>query len=234
VAVAIITGLLLSPFIVFPLLWTWRGVHMIDGSAPARLNDAITKIVSEASGRLGEHFHNDRAHVLWLGQGRAPLIACPIHHEVTVLFVEDRVLAVCDGARFDLRSGQWTPCSGTRAILYEHISSVGVSGTTLMMELTSGHMLRYLSATKLDDVLRAIRERIQALPPPPLSLQASAQASAPPDPQVRVVITSGEAAPVVQREVIERQIIVMRCKYCNELTPVDMSRCKHCGAGLTA
>ena len=229
VAVLIITGLLLSPFIVFPLLWVWRGVRMINGNAAARLNDAIAKIVSQAGDRLGGHVHNDRAHVLWLGQGRAPLIACSTDYEVTVLFVEDRVLAVCDGARFDLRSGRWTPCSGTREILYEHISSVGASGTTLMIELASRHMLRYLSAAKLDDVLRAIRERMEALPPPP----PSPQASAPADPQLRVVITSGEAAHV-QREVIERQIIVMRCKYCNELIPVDMSRCKHCGAGLTA
>jgi hypothetical protein len=34
----------------------------------------------------------------------------------------------------------------------------------------------------------------------------------------------------VSIERIERQIVVVRCKYCQQLTPVDRSSCEHCGA----
>lgn len=34
----------------------------------------------------------------------------------------------------------------------------------------------------------------------------------------------------VRRHTIERQVVVVRCKYCGKLTPVDLERCKNCGA----
>ena len=42
------------------------------------------------------------------------------------------------------------------------------------------------------------------------------------------------AAPqtITRERIIERQVVVMRCKYCAELTPVDLSSCKSCGARL--
>jgi len=37
----------------------------------------------------------------------------------------------------------------------------------------------------------------------------------------------------VEREkIIERQIVVTHCKFCKELTPVDLSECKSCGATI--
>lgn len=33
-----------------------------------------------------------------------------------------------------------------------------------------------------------------------------------------------------RRHTIERQVVVVRCKYCGKLTPVDLERCKSCGA----
>jgi hypothetical protein len=35
-----------------------------------------------------------------------------------------------------------------------------------------------------------------------------------------------------QREVIERQVIVMRCTRCGERPPADRSKCKDCGASI--
>lgn len=39
------------------------------------------------------------------------------------------------------------------------------------------------------------------------------------------------AAPVVSSHIVERQTVVVRCKYCKTLTPVDAPTCQHCGAG---
>ncbi len=35
---------------------------------------------------------------------------------------------------------------------------------------------------------------------------------------------------IVQRDVVERQVVVARCKFCQGLTPVDAPNCQHCGA----
>lgn len=34
----------------------------------------------------------------------------------------------------------------------------------------------------------------------------------------------------VRKHTIERQVVVVRCKYCGKLTPVDLEKCKNCGA----
>jgi hypothetical protein len=36
-------------------------------------------------------------------------------------------------------------------------------------------------------------------------------------------------APVVHHVVVERQVVVTRCKYCGHLTPVDLEACQGCG-----
>ncbi|MEO7593716.1 MAG: hypothetical protein ABI134_21045 [Byssovorax sp.] len=42
-----------------------------------------------------------------------------------------------------------------------------------------------------------------------------------------------QASPVVVSErVVERQVVVTRCRYCKELTPIDLVECKSCGARL--
>ena len=37
------------------------------------------------------------------------------------------------------------------------------------------------------------------------------------------------AEPAVER-VVERQVLVTRCKFCKQITPVDLSECENCGA----
>lgn len=39
------------------------------------------------------------------------------------------------------------------------------------------------------------------------------------------------SAAVVSTHVVERQIVMVRCKFCQALTPVDGATCRHCGAG---
>jgi hypothetical protein len=44
---------------------------------------------------------------------------------------------------------------------------------------------------------------------------------------------SGQGPHVIERErehVIERQVLVVRCRFCQKLTPADLSACKECGA----
>lgn len=36
----------------------------------------------------------------------------------------------------------------------------------------------------------------------------------------------------VDRQVVERQVVVTRCRYCSQMTPVDMAGCTHCGAAV--
>ena len=34
----------------------------------------------------------------------------------------------------------------------------------------------------------------------------------------------------VERQVVERQVVVVRCKFCSQLTPADTDACRSCGA----
>ena len=38
-------------------------------------------------------------------------------------------------------------------------------------------------------------------------------------------------APQQVQHTVERQVVVTRCKFCGQLTPVDFQVCRHCGAG---
>lgn len=41
-----------------------------------------------------------------------------------------------------------------------------------------------------------------------------------------------QEAPVrVVERVVERRVLVIRCKFCADITPVDLAVCEHCGAG---
>lgn len=50
--------------------------------------------------------------------------------------------------------------------------------------------------------------------------------------QARAAAARKEETVPVRERIIERQVVVTRCRYCNELTPVDLSACKSCGARL--
>ncbi|MFO0549675.1 MAG: hypothetical protein U0271_14885 [Polyangiaceae bacterium] len=40
----------------------------------------------------------------------------------------------------------------------------------------------------------------------------------------------GSAQVYVERKLVERQIVVVRCRFCQQLTPVDRKECEHCGS----
>lgn len=55
------------------------------------------------------------------------------------------------------------------------------------------------------------------------------------DPAPTTPPARAEPAPhvLVERErIIEREVLVMRCRYCAKLMPVDLSACRECGAKL--
>lgn len=53
-----------------------------------------------------------------------------------------------------------------------------------------------------------------------------------PDPSLAAPTTTGtpQVQTYVERQLVERQVVVARCKFCKQLTPVDRRTCSHCGA----
>ncbi len=53
-----------------------------------------------------------------------------------------------------------------------------------------------------------------------------------PDPSLAASTTTGapQVQTYVERQLVERQVVVTRCKFCKQLTPVDRPMCSHCGA----
>lgn len=54
----------------------------------------------------------------------------------------------------------------------------------------------------------------------------SVQVPTPPPPRPEKIVERH----VERYKVIERQIVVVRCKFCRTLTPVDLEKCENCGA----
>lgn len=58
------------------------------------------------------------------------------------------------------------------------------------------------------------------------------------EPEVRKAVHGAHERPAVQRvevekhveRIVERQVVVMRCRFCKKLTPVDLTACESCGA----
>jgi len=58
----------------------------------------------------------------------------------------------------------------------------------------------------------------------PIAKKLRGEDASPPAPQ-----PSGASTQPVAEKVVERQVLVARCKFCKELTPVDLEACKNCG-----
>ena len=55
----------------------------------------------------------------------------------------------------------------------------------------------------------------------------SKKAGGEPPPEVPSTVDEGPVR-VIER-IVERQVLVIRCKFCRELSPVELEKCKSCG-----
>jgi len=60
--------------------------------------------------------------------------------------------------------------------------------------------------------------------------RAARRAALPSDPEEVEEADPTETPRPVVTHVIERQVVVVRCKFCKVLTPVDRDTCKECGS----
>lgn len=166
--------------------------------------------------------------------GRAPFIRHAIDHAIAPIFVTERGLGICDYTRFSLRSMRVKPSGKLTEIAYDTLASARPRApSSVVLTLRSGQTIELVTHDGRDELLAVIRPRIPAPEAPvPVSRPAAGVAVQPPV-SVSVAVASAPQV-VVQREVIERQVIVMRCAHCGELTPVDLSKCKNCGASVGA
>ncbi len=72
-----------------------------------------------------------------------------------------------------------------------------------------------------------------ASPPPAVAPRREETKRPNPEPKAESRPRAPERVVIEREKIIERQIVVTHCKYCKELTPVDLSACKACGATLT-
>jgi hypothetical protein len=221
--------------IVLPIRWARRGVRIINDTASAQVERAVEQIVTHACG-LGRGFERGTARLCWVRSGRAPFIRHAIDHAIAPVFVTERGLGICDYTRFSLRSPRIRPSGKLTEVAYDTLASAKPRApSSVVLTLRSGQTIELVTHDGRDELLAVIRPRIPAPEAPvPVSRPAARVAAQPPvSVSVSVAVASAPQV-VVQREVIERQVIVMRCAHCGELTPVDLTRCKNCGASVGA
>lgn len=217
--------------IVLPIRWARRGVRLINDAAGAQVERAVDQIMAHAC-RLGRGFERGTARLCWVRSGRAPFIRHAVDHAIAPIFVTEHGLGICDFTRFSLRSTRVRPASRLTEVAYDTLASARPRApSSVVLTLRSGETIELVTHDGRDELLAVIRQRIPAPEAPAQAPRAAARPAA--RPPVSVAVASAPQV-VVQREVIERQVIVMRCAHCGELTPVDLSRCKNCGASVGA
>ncbi|HEX3477418.1 MAG TPA: hypothetical protein VHT91_20485, partial [Kofleriaceae bacterium] len=174
------------------------------------------------------------ARLCWVRSGRAPFIRHAIHHVIAPIFVTDRGLGICESTRFSLRSARIPPPGKLTEIAYDTLASARPrSPSSVILTLRTGQMLELMTHDGRDELLAMIQQRIPVHQVPAPAARPAPRLAAQPPLAVSVAVSSAPQV-VVQREVIERQVIVMHCAHCGELTPVDLSKCKNCGASISA
>lgn len=194
-------------------LWYW-GVTLINSSHENVLNTAVAQFMRDGVGNP-EQFGNVTPVVVTTSWGTAPLLKCCADYFFVILYPGETALRVYDRPRFDLKNR--LPYRGdiSREVYYEHINSVDFAYGTLVVALSSGGGLKY-PGHGAETAVSLLRARLHSL----REARNSRQQAMP------------SAMPIVvhkEREVIERQVVVMRCRFCNQLTPAELTQCKSCG-----
>lgn len=190
---------------------TVTGVRRINREYDAFGIPALEQIANDGVSRLGSRFRREHMHWVLDGSGRSWFIHGPAMGLPALLFTEEHALGVCQGAAIDFKRQQVSLSEVVREIPYEEIVGLTTMKYGVIVNLRSAPRLLLASHKFPEQALDILRQRIDA------ARRGEPTSSAPPG---------------VQREVIERQILVVRCAHCSELTPADQHRCKHCGAAV--
>jgi hypothetical protein len=197
-------------------VWIW-GTTIVNATWEPKLEAALASYVRDGAANLSDTGEGSPI-VMTFPTGGAPLIKCAEWCAVTVFYVGEHALGISEGLRYHVKADTAYRGQGTREIYYEHINNVDLAGNTVYLALSSGGRLAYTGATGADQVATIVRSKLRGL------RAANSQRT-----------ISQQMQPVVQREVhqrevVERQVVVMRCRFCKELTPAELSACKSCGA----
>lgn len=101
----------------------------------------------------------------------------------------------------------------------KHHLEVCATGVALVFDFIApwGSVWTKGDGPKLDAIAGGFVGAVRALP------------SRAPGAPVHVVVQQ-HSAPAPAQQIIERQVVVARCKYCQKLAAADVENCQHCGA----
>ncbi|MDI1431501.1 hypothetical protein [Polyangium sorediatum] len=197
-------------------LWFW-GVTVINSNHEKILDTAVAQFMRDGVGNP-EQFANVAPIVISTAWGTEPFIKCCADYWFVILYPGEGALRVYDRPRFDLKNKRPYRGDSTREVYYEHISNVDFVNGALVVALSSGGGLRY-PGHGADAAVSLLRAKLHSLREARNARQHSLHAM----PAAMPAVVHRE------REVIERQVVVMRCRFCNQLTPAELTQCKSCG-----
>ncbi|MBI4956811.1 MAG: hypothetical protein HY908_32640 [Myxococcales bacterium] len=196
----------LGPLGLLPLVLAVVGAAMINADAGRGYDAARTQVVQAALARLGPRYRPQNTVTVGFWHGTSPFIAGALHHEFAVLVAEEHALGVCEGAAWGFERNLVRPPAAAREVPYETITNVQEINGQLLITLAAGGAISFITKAGALDAASAIRARVH---------QRQAAAS--------------QRQPVLH-QIVERQVVVMRCRYCGQLTAAELRACQSCGA----
>ena len=191
-----------------PLALWFAGTRHVNATCEPLMQRACAEFARDGAARLSMIGPHGEPLVLMFPMGSAAGVRAARRYVLAVVAVGEQSIGVLEGVTFDLAKGTRAGTGTTRELYLEHVASVDALGGTLMLTMTNGERLGLRASFGVEAAVEQIRNRLRAR-------HANASAG------------RHHGAPV-----IERQIVVTRCRFCAQLTPVDLSACKSCGAQM--
>lgn len=206
------------------LVWLALGGSVVAWFAAVRIERASFVAQADAlrARLLDQQLAGDEpgSHQIILATPEIPsgVMSAPRHVYITTASFGPHTVLFRDGGYVDHASATWHVAQSSRELRCDQIVSVEQVNDQAIIGVADEQPIVYVAATGIAELVNALRQRLRAEAAQPAPRASFPQTPAAPSP------------PVVQREIIERQILVMRCKFCDALTPVDLSDCRSCGA----
>ena len=196
-----------------PLVLWFVGTRHVNRHYERLVQEACAEVTRDGEARLSMVGPRGAPVLLMLPTGTAASVRAARRYVFAVLAVGEHSVGILEGVAFDLRRNVRDGVGTTREFYLDHLANVDAMNGSLVFTMTNGQQLGLRATFGVEQAVEQIRNRLRA------RHAHGAGASA----------ASGE---VVVQHVVERQVVVTRCKFCGQLTPVDLTACKSCGAQM--
>lgn len=145
----------------FLILW-FMGTRHINSNWEGIFNSAKNKAFQDGLRKLGINEADISEHLLFYGDGSAPLVKPNENYNFTPLYVGEKFLGIYEGPGLNLVNKKERAGTGTKELYFRHINLVDYKQPLFIVRSSSGDELQYQSNSQTaESALGAVRMRLR-------------------------------------------------------------------------